>query len=219
LGQIEGIWDGVFCTFQEERDEVPPWYGVLKPAETQNPILINFQHFWRLTKDAWRTKRWIDKLRIWFMPTGWRPTDVLEKYPISTIEDVYNFSRYRPKSSNLLKAYAIFQLLANTVLMLFMFYNYAEIGFNNLLFFGAFVFIGIYGYTTLMDRKEYAAFIETFRGVSGIVLIVITGDWFGLNSHWPMGSYMVALYFLITVLCGFYFTYAEKPNYSADLIS
>ncbi len=210
LGQILCIWDRMFGTFQEELDHVPPQYGVLKPASTWNPILINFQHLWRLTKDAWRTKNWVDKLRIWFMPTGWRPEDVAREYPISKIEDVFDFQKYQPESSLALKGYAIFQLLTNTGLMLFMFYNYSAIGFNNLLLFGAFVFVGIFGYTALMDRKRYALWIELVRGAMGLLLILVSGDWFGINSYLQWGSTLVGFYFLITIFCGFYFTYLEK---------
>lgn len=99
MGQIFSFWDRMFGTFQEELDDVTPVYGVLKPAATWNPILINFQHFWRLSKDAWRTKSFWNKLRIWFMPTGWRPEDVKEKYPITIIEDVYNFQKHTTQAS------------------------------------------------------------------------------------------------------------------------
>ena len=61
LAAIFCIWDRLFGTFQEELDDVPPVYGVLKPAETWNPILINFQHAGRLLQDAWRTKDWAAK--------------------------------------------------------------------------------------------------------------------------------------------------------------
>ncbi|WP_222983564.1 sterol desaturase family protein [Flagellimonas meishanensis] len=219
LGQILCIWDRWFGTFQEEMDEVPPQYGVLKPAATWNPILINFQHFWRLCQDAWRTKSYWDKLRIWFMPTGWRPADVIEKYPICKIEDVYHFSKYGPEATLNLKVYAVFQLLCNTALLLFMFYNYSEIGFNKLLFFGGFVFLGIYGYTSLMDRKRYAVWIEMLRGIGGLVLIYWTGDWFGLNAYLAAGSYLVSLYFLATILGGIYFTWFEKNYVAPNLAS
>ena len=85
------VWDKWFGTFQEELDDVPPVYGITRPARTWNPIKINFQHLWLLCKDAWRTKSWRDKLRIWFMPTGWRPDDVEAKYPLNKIYDVYRF--------------------------------------------------------------------------------------------------------------------------------
>lgn len=209
LGQIFSFWDRIFGTFQEELDEVPPQYGVLKPAQTWNPILINFQHIWRLIKDAWRTKNFWDKVRIWFMPTGWRPSDVKEKYPVQIIDDVYDFKKYMPPASKRLKGYSIFQLLANTTLMLFMFYNYSEIGFNGLLLFGAVIFAGIYGYTSLMDRVDYAIWIEVCRGVFGLALIVMTGDWFGLNAYVSWGIFLVGAYFIVTIFGAIYFTFKE----------
>ncbi|AWX45407.1 Alkylglycerol monooxygenase [Flagellimonas maritima] len=219
LGQIFSFWDRIFGTFQEELDEVPAQYGVLKPANTWNPILINFQHLWRLIKDAWHTKSYWDKIRIWFMPTGWRPRDVKKKYPIQIIEDVYNFKKYQPKTSRTLKGYAIFQLIVTTILMLFMFFNYSEIGFSGLLLFGAFLFIGIYGYTSLMDKATYAIWIEIFRGIGGLALILITGDWFGLNEYISVGSYLVGLYFGITVLGSIYFTFFERSYIAPDFVS
>ncbi|SDR05024.1 sterol desaturase family protein [Flagellimonas zhangzhouensis] len=219
LGQIFCVWDRMFGTFQEELDEVPPQYGVLKPAETWNPIIINFQHLWRLMQDAWRTRNYLDKMRIWFMPTGWRPKDVKIKYPVKIIENVYNFKKYQPETSTVFKGYALFQLIMTTMLMLFMFYNYSEIGFDGLLLFGAYIFVGIYGYTTLMDRKSYAVWIEVIRGVAGLALIYLTSDWFGLDGFLPLGSYWVAVYFLITIFGGIYFTFFEKSLISPDLVS
>lgn len=219
LGQIFSFWDRMFGTFQEELDEVPPQYGVLKPANTWNPILINFQHLWRLIRDAWRTQSYWDKFRIWFMPTGWRPADVKEKYPIQIIDNVYNFKKYMPQASPALKGYAIYQLLANTGLMLFMFYNYTEIGFNGLLLFGAFVFIGIYGYTSLMDKVSYAIWIELFRALAGLLLIYFTGDWFGLNSYLFFGSYLVGIYFLSTIAGGVYFAYFENTSLDKEQLA
>lgn len=210
LGQILCLWDRWFGTFQEELDDVPPQYGVLKPAATWNPIIINFQHLWRLMKDAWRTDNYWDKLRIWFMPTGWRPDDVKKKYPIPIIEDVYNFKRYKTLSSKALNAYVIFQLVITLSLLMFMFFNYTEIGFEGLLLFSAFIFVGIYGYTSLMDRTKYAVWIEVIRGVLGIAFIWMENDWFGVNNYISWGSMLIILYFLITISGGIYFTYFEK---------
>jgi hypothetical protein len=52
-----------------------------------------------LIKDAIRTKNWVDKIRVWFMPTGWRPKDIEEKYPVFYLkaDDVYNFEKYNPR--------------------------------------------------------------------------------------------------------------------------
>lgn len=217
LGQVLCIWDRLFGTFQEELENVPPQYGVLKPAATWNPILINFQHFWRLLRDAWYTRSFWDKARLWFMPTGWRPVDVTNRYPISGIADVYHFERYEPHASMGLKWYAVFQMLISLMLMMFMFSNYSKIGFEGLLVFSAFIFIGIYGYTTLMDRKKYAVWIELGRGLIGIFWILLTGDWFGINGYLPWGNIWILFYFFLTIGGGIYFTFLDKVSVDSRL--
>lgn len=219
LGQILCIWDRWFGTFQEELEDVPPQYGVLKPAATWNPVIINFQHLWRLMQDAWRTGNYLDKFRIWFMPTGWRPEDVKEKYPLSEITDVYNFNKYETPATPALKAYAIFQTVFTLGLLLFMFYNFGGIAFSGLLLYGGFVVTGIYGYTTIMDRKRYAIWIELLRCLAGLLLIIYSGDWFGINGFLPWGSSLIAVYFLISMGGGVYFTYMEDKFLKSNNIA
>jgi len=216
LGQVLCIWDRWFGTFQKELEHLPPQYGVLKPAATWNPVVINFQHLWQLTLDAWRTRSLKDKLRIWFMPTGWRPDDVKMRYPLRRIEDVYNFEKYETQASTALKYYAVLQMSCTLALMLFMFYNYGEIGFKGLLLFVAFVFTAIFGYTSLMDLRRYAIWIELFRALAGLLLIAYTGDWFGLNAFYPIGSTLMVIYFIGTLCGGIYFAYLEKRLFNSN---
>ena len=212
LAAIFCVWDRMFGTFQEELDEVPPVYGVLKPANTWNPVLINFQHLWRLMKDAWRTNNWLDKLRIWFMPTGWRPEDVKEKYPIEIIEDPYSYEKYQTNPSKLLIWTSILHFTITLGLILFMFYNYGEIGFNNLLLCGLIIFLGIYSYTSLMDRNKFTLIFELIRTGLGLYIIYTTTDWFGLNSFFSTGSTIVASYFVLSTLFTVYFLYFEREK-------
>ena len=67
--QILIIWDKIFGTFQPELANVKPVYGILRPANTWNPIIINYKHLWQLIQDAFHAGSWWDKMRIWFMPT------------------------------------------------------------------------------------------------------------------------------------------------------
>ncbi len=43
--------------------------------------------------DAVRAESWWDKLRIWFMRTGWRPADVAAKYPLAK-QDLSQFRKF-----------------------------------------------------------------------------------------------------------------------------
>ena len=212
LAAIFCVWDRAFGTFQEELDEIPPVYGVLKPAKTWNPILINFQHLWRLIPDAWRTNNWLDKLRIWFMPTGWRPEDVKEKYPIQIIEDPYSYDKYAARDAKFLGAISIIHFVIHLLLILFMFFNYAEIGFNNLLLCGGIIFLGIFSYTSLMDGHKYAMIFELLRTSIGLFVIITTADWFGLNAYASFGSILVAGYFVLSSIASVYFLYWEGQS-------
>ncbi len=212
LAAIFCVWDRMFGTFQEELEDVPPVYGVLKPANTWNPILINFQHLWRLMKDAWRTSSWFDKLRIWFMPTGWRPQDVAQKYPTQIIEDPYNFTKYATKASKFMVSWSLIQLIVTTLLMYFMFFNYGNLDANQLVLYGMMVFVGVFGYTAIMDQKKYGLIaILVFCGY-GTYLILSGGDWFGINTYWMYGSYTLLAYFTLTTAGAIYISMIENKD-------
>ncbi|WP_046745305.1 sterol desaturase family protein [Kordia zhangzhouensis] len=223
LAAVFSVWDRMFGTFQEELDEIPPVFGVLKPASTWNPVLINFQHVWRLIKDAWRTNSYYDKFRIWFMPTGWRPKDVKEKYPIPIIEDVYNFQKYNTPTSTALQIWSAFQLLMTIALMLFLFYNFGNVlktgGYSMLLLYGAIVFISIYSYTSLMDRYKYTLIFETIKVVLALFVIFYFKDWYGINSYFQYGSIAMAIYFVMSFLATIYFSYIEKMEVSSKKLA
>ena len=216
LGQIFTWWDRMFGTFQEELDDVPPVYGITRPARTWNPIRINFQHVWLLVKDAWRTKSWWDKLRLWFMPTGWRPTDVAERFPVHKIEDVYHFDKYRTEASTAFVAWSWYQFIATAFLLLFMLFSFADIDFPGLFFYGGFIFLGIYGYTSLMDGLRSAPWIELARGLAGLGFMAYTGGWFGIDAFIPMGSAWVAGYFIATAFGGLYFGLFDSPRFESS---
>ena len=172
LGQIFSIWDRLFGTFQEELDEVPPRYGVLKPARTHNPLWINFQHFYNLSVDAWHAERFVDKLRIWFMPTGWRPADVAARYERPIIEDVYTYERYDPKSSVLRKVVVFTQFLLAISLLFYFFAIFSDLENAERMLVGGLIFLMVMGYTSLMDGSKWALAFEALRVVY-LVLIYL----------------------------------------------
>lgn len=211
LSQIFIIWDKLFGTFQEELIDVPPVYGVKRPVRTWNPILINFQHLWQLIKDAWHAQSWWDKLRIWFMPTGWRPADVVKRYPVGVIEDVYTYEKYNPDSSSALKVWSWAQWLITFGMMMYMFNSITSLPFQGALMLGLFLVISIFSYTMLMDRHSYALPVESFRLLLGGFLFW-TNDWFLLNFLVPGAPFVVIAYMIVSWVFCFYFTRIERPK-------
>jgi alkylglycerol monooxygenase len=207
LGQVFSIWDRMFGTFQEELATDPPQYGVLKQVNTWNPLAINFMHFWQITKDAWHTRSWIDKLRIWFMPTGWRPADVANNYPVEIIEDVFNFKRYPDSGSSLFKAYAVFQLLGVSMILLL---GLSEVGSLEAIEFALlalYIVLSVGSYSMFMDRWKGAYFSEFARISVGLLASVLFLDSVGAPEHfytWRMVLYTYFLLSLTGLIYGFF---------------
>jgi len=208
-GQIFIFWDKWFGTFQEELEAVPAVYGITRPAQTWNPIKINFQHLGLLLSDAWRTEKWKDKLTIWFKPTGWRPHNFEEKYPVDKITNVYDFEKYGNENSLKLTYWSVAQVMITLVIVSFLFNNIGDIGLPNIFIYGSFIFLTIYSYTELMDKSKFSIYWESLRFLMAIGILVNFGDWFGLNSLFPIGNYIVIGYLLLSLLMNFYFVFFE----------
>ncbi len=215
LSQIFIIWDKLFGTFQEELKEVPPVYGISRPAKTWNPIKINFQHLWLMIKDVWRTNNWLDKFTLWFRRTGYRPADVAAKYPVYKIEDVYHFDKYDTRTSPTFNAWAWVQL---TFILLAISYLFGNIAYINsidgsyIYWYGAFVFLSVYALTELMDRDPYAMIWEFIRSGLGIYFVYQQRDWFGAAKWLNMIQYIMAGYFVLSLLITLFFSLKHKKE-------
>lgn len=215
FGQIFIMWDKWFGTYQEELPDVPPVYGITRPVSTWNPVKINFQHIGLLLQDAWRTQRWKDKLRIWFMPTGWRPSDVAEKYPVFKIDDPYHFEKYNPPASGWLKAWSWVQL---AVILFFISYFFAHIATINkayasgIYLYGLFIFLSVYALTELMDRNVHAITWELVKNIFGCYIWFNQGDWFGINTYTPYAAYGIFAYFGLATLVTLWLVLKNKKE-------
>lgn len=206
------LWDKWFGTFQEELDEIPPVYGTKKPVNTWNPLLINYIHAWGILKDAWRTQNWWDKIRIWFMPTGWRPEDVKKKYPVAFIENVYTRKQYHPKASPALIAWSWVQLIVTNLLLYYSLVKIADFAFQDLLLYSAFLVVNIFAYTSLMDRHPIAVGAEVLKLATGLGLVYYMGGWFGMDTLFQGATIVVVAYVVISFMLALYFTYFEKAG-------
>ncbi|TNE47460.1 MAG: fatty acid hydroxylase family protein [Deltaproteobacteria bacterium] len=204
------IWDRMFGTFQEEMDDVPPVYGVLTPVRTWNPIRINFQHNWKLLKDAWNTQSWKERFQLWIRPTGYRPDDVKQQYTYDYIDDVYAYEKYDPPATLGFKVVSFLHMVFSVLLLLWMFYAFGKLSSYELLQYGGLIFVGVYGYTAMMDGDRLGPWVETLRAGFGLWLLYSNGQWFGLDSLLPGGSYLVASYFGLTLLAAWYFYATEE---------
>ena len=218
-GQIFIFWDRMFGTFQEESPAIPAVYGVTRPVRTWNPIKINFMHLWLLMQDAWHTQSWKDKLRVWLMPLGWRPADVIEKYPVYKIEDVYHFEKYDTPAPKGMIIYLWLQLFCLLLIVSYLFGNVASIGLTNMMYYGLFIFAQVYALTEFMDRNPRALVYEIVKNMICVGGILYYGGWFGLQNYFGASSYILMGYFFVsTATVAAYTSQLNRPlNHSRTL--
>jgi alkylglycerol monooxygenase len=80
-GGILILWDRLFGTFTEEDPAEPCVYGTRSPLNSWDPLWANAEVYTALMRESWHTRRWPDKLRVWFKPPGWRPADMQQRFP------------------------------------------------------------------------------------------------------------------------------------------
>ena len=206
------VWDRMFGTFQQELDEEPVIYGVKRQVNTWNPIKINLDHLWLLVKDAWRAGSLWDKVRIWFMPTGWRPADVEARYPVKAA-DPKAFVKYDTQVSKRLKLWSWFQFGMLSLMVLHLLFQIVEIGSPGIFIYGLFMFLMVYSYTTLMDKDESAMWIEATKSIIGLSIIYFNGSWFQIDAVIPSGTILMAAYFIISgIVVGWFVTKEIKAD-------
>lgn len=202
--QIFIIWDKLFGTFQPELPEEPCVYGIRRPAHTWNPYLINFQHLWVLMKDAWQTTSWTDKLRIWFMPTGWRPADVAKAHPIPYIKKMDELQKFNPPYSTLFQVWGSVYLSVLFLLICFLFYRLGEIDRTAELAYGVFLLVALFALSSFMDKKTYGLAAILLTAIAACVFFLQSADWFGLKNFWNTGPLAIAAFFAISGVCALY---------------
>lgn len=200
LAPIFCVWDRCFGTFQEELEDEPPVYGVLKPVRTWNPLLINFQHLWGLIFDAWHTRSIREKLTLWWQPTGYRPEDVKKRFPRNIITSINEVEKYNPESGNSMKGWAMFQWLGTTFMLLLFLANYPSFGNLQALLFGGVIMLSIFGYTSVMDQQIWAFNFELVRNIIGLLFFIIPSQNVFYLSTMPWLFYFGLAYFSLSLL-------------------
>ena len=201
LSGVFCIWDRIFGTFQEELDEEPPVYGSTRPLNTWNPIKHNFAHLALMLQDVWRTSSWRDRLRIWFMPTGWRPEDVRERYPVHSV-DKDTLVKYDTPAPPAFHAWSWLQCIITNLLFFHLLWDFEAIGFPGLFVYGAFLMLTIYAYTALMDYDKAALWVEGLKCIVGLGIIYQTGGWFGISQL----TILMSIYLMTSLFLTYHFT-------------
>lgn len=119
------IWDRLFGTFQEEKEE--PIYGITKPLASWNPIWANFHYWAEMWELAKQSKGIIDKIKAFTMPPGWKP-DYLGGKEIPKPINRAAYSKFDLDGTKPMHYYVALVFVECLALSIFMLYGYPNLG-------------------------------------------------------------------------------------------
>lgn len=166
------IWDKMFGTYAEEEEEV--CYGVTHPPRTWDPIYVNFQYWKQLWDDAVAAPYWWDKIKLWFMPLGWRPRGLRseETKPVGYTrkEQV----KYRSKQFENITPYIAGQIVLGLAYMMITIDLSLDISVIHRIIMSGGIFMMIIAWGGLLQGKKWALSFEVIRLLyMGIALVII----------------------------------------------
>ena len=161
-GGVFIVWDRLFGTFQEELDEEPVIFGVTTPLASWNPLWANLQFYVQLWRDAARAASWWDKLRIWFMPTGWRPADVAAQYPLAK-PDLASFRKFEVPLGRERQCYAALQFAVYVLGVTGLLMQAPQVSYAALMIGCAWVAYGLYAIGVWLENRPSATALEWLR--------------------------------------------------------
>jgi len=168
-GGVFIIWDRLFGSFQEEDDNEPVVFGVTTPLASWNPVWANVQFYAQLWADARRAESTWDKLRIWFMRTGWRPADVAARYPMSK-PDLSQFRKFEVSLDGRQQRYVLLQFCVYIALGSYLMNLEPKLSVAALVLgWGAVVF-GLFVLGVVLENRPWALKLELVRLASNLPL-------------------------------------------------
>ncbi len=202
-GGVFILWDRLFGSFQEELDDEPPIYGVRKALQSWNPVWGNVQVYTQLFKDSWRTRNWLDKGKVWFGRTGWRPDDVARDFPLQKV-DLSKFEKFDIALSGKAKWYCILQHGLTVLIGVMFMMNAAQLPILTQVGLAGFVIVSSLTVGLMMENKRYAVWLEGIKNlmVLGAAIVLPLAGWLSL-------SLLVGSLFSMVLL-----VFAQKTNHS-----
>jgi alkylglycerol monooxygenase len=175
-GGILVVWDGLFGSFEPEHDDEPVVYGTRAPLRSFNPLWANLEVYAQLFSDSWQARGWLDKLKVWWMPPGWRPAELQARRPKPDFA-VATRRRLDPTVSKPIACYALLQFAAILGLAIHFLDVQRVAATGVLLIYLAFLSASLLGVGAVLEGRRWGWAIELGRHFAAVGVLLATGAW------------------------------------------
>jgi sterol desaturase/sphingolipid hydroxylase (fatty acid hydroxylase superfamily) len=206
-GGVFIIWDRMFGTYTARMPDVEPVYGTVSALQSWNPIWANFQIFTTMVKDTIKTKKYSDKVKVWFSKTYWRPEDCIE-----TKDPKEFYVKFNPVITNDIKVFSFLQLLFTSIVSGSVLFFFAEYNYNEIIVFGLAITLLSSMTGLLLEGKRYMYFIIFNVSIAGILAIELLGI---LNTNILSTNLLTSQLYVNIIAVSLLFIYQGYQSYSA----
>jgi sterol desaturase/sphingolipid hydroxylase (fatty acid hydroxylase superfamily) len=206
-GGVFIIWDRMFGTYTARMPDVEPVYGTVSALQSWNPIWANFQIFTTMVKDTIKTKKYSDKVKVWFSKTYWRPEDCIE-----TKDPKEFYVKFNPVITNDIKVFSFLQLLFTSIVSGSVLFFFAEYNYNEIIVFGLAITLLSSMTGLLLEGKRYMYFVIFNVSIAGIFAIEFLGV---LNINILSTNLLTSQLYVNIIAVSLLFIYQGYQSYSA----
>ena len=206
-GGVFIIWDRMFGTYTARMPDVEPVYGTVSALQSWNPIWANFQIFTTMVKDTIKTKKYSDKVKVWFSKTYWRPEDCIE-----TKDPKEFYIKFNPVITNDIKVFSFLQLLFTSIVSGSVLFFFAEYNYNEIIVFGLAITLLSSMTGLLLEGKRYMYFVIFNVSIAGILAIEFLGV---LNTNILSTNLLTSQLYVNIIAVSLLFIYQGYQSYSA----
>lgn len=164
------IWDRMFGTFQEEEEE--PIYGITKPLNSWNPLWANLHHFVEMAELLKQVRGWKDKIKVVFMPPGWRPDYLGGRFVVAEV-DRSSYKKYDTPVPQTLNYYVFFQYLFTVAGAAVFLFSATELSMPIKTMSALLIVIAIVNCGALFELKKWVYLAEFVRIISTVVIFLV----------------------------------------------
>jgi sterol desaturase/sphingolipid hydroxylase (fatty acid hydroxylase superfamily) len=186
-GGILILWDRLFGTYADERDDEKIIYGVRTPLRSLNPLWANLHYY----ADLWRATRQVKGLRarlhVWLGPPGGWTGEPLGHF------DGARFQHYRSNTPAPVTVYAMLQfaLLVPCVSHLIALAPALENG--ALALYAALIILGTVTLGAVLEGRRVAIRVEQARVVALGLAFALLPAWFGFDAPLPLRAAVLVM--------------------------
>jgi len=188
-GGILVLWDRMFGTFTDEREDEKIIYGVRKPLRSLNPLWGNVHYYIDLWHDMGQAQGWRKKLYVWFGPPGAWTGEPLAHFEPSA------FDRYDTTVTPVVAGYGILQFALMVPCISHLIAIAPTLPAPDMVLYAALLILSCASVGALLEGRVWARRVEQLRAAACGLAFALLPQWFGFDA--PLALRAAALLLML----------------------